>query len=217
MPDFKRILRFLVFILVPISLAGCLTCERKEYTFQLTGENSGKLTIKYVNIFSSLIDSTGELSADYDEMVNLWLKGEKLEKDFPQATNFKKRLFAEDGVLCGEVVMEFDDLSKVNLYRFQNKGPFMFSLSGVNDDGETFSQTNGEFGGEKMPVVFWNEDARQLSFGTKIATPDSSCVSMLQQWETKQQAYQLRDLKQLLSFPDWQQMKETIQNKIKLF
>ena len=98
MPDFKRILRFLVFILVPISLAGCLTCERKEYTFQLTSENSGKLTIKYVNIFSSLIDSTGELSADYDEMVNLWLKGEKLEKDFPQATNFKKRLFAEDGV-----------------------------------------------------------------------------------------------------------------------
>ncbi len=213
----KKVLYFILFLIVGLSLSGCLTCERKEYTFQLTGVNSGKLTIKYVNIFSSLIDSTGELSSDYDEMVNLWLKGEKLEKDFPHAINFKKRLFAEDGVLCGEVIMEFDDLSKVSLYRFQDTGPYMFSLSGVNDDGETFLQTNGEFGGEKMPVIFWNEDVQSLRFSTKIAEPDTSCVSMLQQWETKQEAYQKRDLKKLLTFPEWQEMKEAIQNKVKLF
>lgn len=186
MTGIKKIIRLLILIVIPISLAGCLTCERKEYVFQLTGENSGKLTIKYVNIFSSLIDSTGELSADYDEMMNLWLKGEKVERDFPQATKFRKRLFKENGILCGEVSMEFNDLSKVNIYRYKDTGPFIFSMSGVNDDGESFLQSNGEFGGEKMPVIFWPDDTRTLRFSTKIATPDSTCVSMLAQWEQKQ-------------------------------
>jgi len=184
--SFQKIIRFLILIIIPVSLAGCLTCERKIYTIQLTGEKSGRLTIKYVNIFSSLIDSTGELSADYDEMMDLWLNGEKVERDFPQAIKFKKRLFEEDGVLCGEVVMDFDDISKIHLYRYLGKGPYMFSMSGVNDDGETFAQTNGEFGGDKMPVIFWPEDSRTLRFTTKIATPDSTCVSMLGQWEEKQ-------------------------------
>lgn len=186
MPAIKKLLRFLLLVLIPVSIAGCLTCERKEYVFQLTGENSGKLTIKYVNIFSSIIDSTGELTADYDEMVDLWLNGEKLERDFPKAKKFKKRLFKENGTLCGEVSMEFEDLSSVHLYRYWHKGPFMFSMSGVNDDGEIFSQTNGEYGGDKMPVIFWPEDARTFRFSTKIATPDSTTVSMLDQWELKQ-------------------------------
>jgi len=178
-----KLLRFLILILLPISIAGCLTCEKKEYVFQFTGKNSGKLTIKYVNIFSSLIDSTGELTADYEELTNLWYKGEKVEMDFPQAKKFRKRLFEENGTLCGEVTMEFDDLSKVRLYRYLNKGPYMFSMSAVNDDGETFAQTNGDFGGEIMPVLFWPEDSKTLRFSTKIAIPDSSCVSMLEMWK----------------------------------
>ncbi|MEI8046410.1 MAG: hypothetical protein WCI92_03445 [Bacteroidota bacterium] len=208
MPGLKTIFRFLLLIIIPISIAGCLTCERKEYVFQLTGENSGKLTIKYINIFSSLIDSTGELSADYDELINLWLKGEKLERDFPEATKFRKRIFEEDGTLCGEVTMEFDDLSKVHLYRFKNSGPFMFSLSSFNDDGETFLQTNGELGGEKMPVIFWPAEEQSLRFSTKIATPDSSCVSMLKQWEEKQSSFQPMKIKQFLTLPGWQNLKD---------
>jgi len=182
----QKLFRFLIIIIIPLSIAGCLTCERKEYTIQLTGANSGRLTIKYVNIFSSMIDSTGELTVDYNEMMDLWLNGEKIERDFPKAKKFKKRLFEEDGKLCGEVILEFDDISKINLFRFQGKGPFMFSMSGVNDDSEVFAQTNGEFGGEKMPVIFWPEDTRTLRFSTKIATPDTSCVSMLKLWEQKQ-------------------------------
>lgn len=176
-------MHFLFPLIIAVSLAGCLTCERKEYVFHLTGENSGRLTIKYVNIFSSMVDSTGELSADYDELKNIWLKGEKLERDFPDAKKFRKRLFRENGTLCGEVTMEFDDLSKVRLYRYMGKGPFMFSMSGVNDDGETFAQTNGDFGGDTMPVIFWPEDTRILRFSTKITNPDSTTVSMLKWWE----------------------------------
>jgi hypothetical protein len=183
MPVLKKLLRFLILIIIPVSIVGCLTCERKEYIFTLTGENSGKLTIKYVNIFSSMIDSTGEILSDYDELTNMWLKGEKLEMDFPGTKKIKKRLFKENGTLCGEVTMEFDDLAKVHLYRYMGKGPFMFSMSGVNDDGENFAQSNGDFGGEKMPVIFWRDNTRTLRFSTKIAEPDSTCVSMLAMWE----------------------------------
>jgi hypothetical protein len=183
MPGLKKLFRLLILILITVGLAGCLTCERKEYVFKLTGANAGILTIKYVNIFSSLVDSAGELSADYDELADLWINGEKLERDFPQATNFKKRLFNENNTLCGEVTMEFDDLSKVHLYRYRQGGPYMFSMAGVNDDGETFFQSNGEFGGDKMPVVFWPEEEQNLRFVTRIAIPDSNCVSMLPKWE----------------------------------
>ena len=185
MPEIKKLFRFLFLIIIPVTLAGCLTCEKKEYVFQLTGENSGRLTIKYVNIFSSMIDSTGELTADYDEMMTMWLNGKKLESDFPGATKFRKRLFRENGSLCGEVSMEFDNLSKVHLYRYKGKGPFMISMSSLADDNEQFSQTNGDYGGEKMPIVFWPGDARTLKFTTKIAEPDSTCVSMLDMWEEK--------------------------------
>jgi len=185
MPATRRLLSFILLITLPVGLVSCLTCERKEYVFQLTGKNSGKLTIKYINIFSSLIDSTGELDADYDEMINLWLNGEKIERDFPQAKKVRKRLFKEEGTLCGEVSMEFDDLSKVRLYQYQNHGPYMFRISSVNDDGEIFLQSNGEFGGENMPVIFWPEDSRTLRFSTKITVPDSTTVSMIEMWEKR--------------------------------
>jgi len=185
MPSVKKILRFLILISIPLFIPGCLTCERKEYVFNLTGPNSGKLTIKYVNIFSSLIDSTGELSSDYDELASMWLNGEKLELDFPGAKNFRKRLFKENGSLCGEVSMEFDDISKVRVYRNKGKGPFMLNISDVNDDGEIYSQGNGKFGGEKMPVISWPENTKTLKFTTKIAAPDSTTVSMLNMWENR--------------------------------
>ena len=188
MPAFNRLTRFLVLILVPISISGCLTCEKKEYVFQLTGVNSGKLTIKYINIFSSLIDSTAELTSDYKELTDLWYKGEKVEMDFPQVKKFRKRLYEENGTLCGEITLEFDDLSKVRLYRGRNDGPFIFKLSEVNDDGETFLQTNGNFEDGEISIISWPEDSRTLRFITKIATPDSTCVSMLKQWEQKQKS-----------------------------
>jgi len=189
MPTFKKLIHFLLLIVVALCIAGCLTCEKKEYVFQLTGENSGKLTIKYFNIYSSLIDSVGEISSDYDELVYMWYKGEKIELDFPLAKKFKKKLYEENGTLCGEVTMEFDDLTNVRLYRFKDKGPYMFSLSGVNDDGENFEKTNGEYGGEKMPVIFWPDDEKTLRFSTKIAPPDSTCVSMLQSWKVKKKTF----------------------------
>jgi len=177
----------LIFGLLIVGLSSCLTCEKKEYIFQFTGEHSGKLTIRYINIFSNAIDSAGELKSDYDELMNMWLKGEKIERDFPAAVKFKKRLYEEAGQLCGEVVMEFQELSAARLYQFRNQGPFMFSMSAVNDDGENFIQCSGEYGGEHMPVIFWPSDSRSLRFSTFIAKPDSSTVSMLDMWKANKE------------------------------
>lgn len=170
-------------LLICAGLSSCLTCEKKEYTFQMTGENSGRLTIRYINIFSNSLDSAGELKVDYDELMDMWLNGEKIERDFPKASKFKKRLYEQDGQLCGEVIMEFNDLSAVRLYQHHKQGPFMFSMGAVNDDGENFQQCNGEYGGEFMPVIFWPSDSKTLRLTTIIAKPDSSCVSMLDAWK----------------------------------
>jgi hypothetical protein len=181
----RRFFAILFITLMMVMISSCLTCEKKEYVFQLTGNNSGKLTIRYINIFSNSIDSAGELKSDYDELLNIWLKGEKIERDFPKATKFKKRLYEQDGQLCGEVVMEFSDLAAVRLYQYLKQGPYMFSMSAVTDDGENFQQSNGEYGGENMPVLFWPPDTRNLRFSTYIAKPDSSTVSMLGMWKAE--------------------------------
>lgn len=181
---FRKILFLLLTCLILAGLSSCLTCEKKEYIFQFTGERSGRLTIRYINIFCNSLDSSGEVQADYDELINMWLKGEKIERDFPKATSFTKRLFEQDGQLCGEVTMEFDDLRAVRLYQRQEQGPIMFSMSAVTDDGENFLQTNGDFGGEHMPVIFWPPDSRTLRFVTSIARPDSTTVSLLNTWKS---------------------------------
>lgn len=179
-----RILVIMVF--TGLMLSSCLTCETKEYIFTLTGKNSGKLTIRYNNIFSNSLDSLGEIASDYDELVNMWLKGEKIERDFPKAKKIKKRLYEANGVLNGEVTMEFDNLEDVRLFRFNNSGPYIFSTSAFNDDGEVFRTTNGAYGNDNTPVIFWNEDETSLRFTTRIAVPDSTTVSMLDTWKSHQ-------------------------------
>lgn len=175
-----RSVHYVMVIVLTLFLTSCLTCEKKEYTFQFTGANSGRLTIRYINIFANSLDSIGELRTDYDELMDMWFNGEKIERDFPKASKFKKRLYEQNGELCGEVTMEFKDLSDVRLFRYHDQGPFMFSMSSVTDDGENFMLCNGEYGGEHMPVIFWPTDSKTLRFTTSIARPDSASVSMLE-------------------------------------
>lgn len=170
---------------IGLMLSSCLTCETKEYIFTMTGKNSGKLTIRYNNIFSNSLDSIGEINSDYDELINMWLKGEKIERDFPKAKKIKKRLFEANGVLNGEVTMEFDNLEDVRLFRYNNSGPLMFSTTAFNDDGETFRTSNGTYANDNTPVIFWNEEESSLRITTRIAAPDSTTVSLLEVWKNK--------------------------------
>jgi len=168
--------------LILLFISGCLTCEKKEYTFKLTGDNSGTLTIKYINIMSSMDDSLDVSEEDFMSLINDYYTGSSIEDEFPGATLVEKKLFEENGVLCGQIVLAFSDLSQVKLYRYKGKGAFMFPLNCGSLDSETFDGGNGEYGGEKMPVVFWEQGEKTLGLSTYVTYPDETTLSLLDEY-----------------------------------
>ncbi|MCB0806584.1 MAG: hypothetical protein KDC05_12360 [Bacteroidales bacterium] len=163
-------------------LSGCLTVEKKQYTFELKDNNSGTLTIKFINIMSMKDDTLDVSEGDFDELIGTYIEGDELEKDYEKALVRSKRLFIEDGILCGEVIIDFENLADVGLYQYDNKGPYMFNVGNFLDS-ESFYQSNGEFGGEIMPVVFWDKSEKTLELTTHITDPDESTVSLAKSYE----------------------------------
>ena len=177
----KRNLTILFILLITSSIfTGCLTIEKKEYSFEMTGKNSGKLTIKYVNIMSSEGDSLQAVNADFDELTSSYMMGDKLQNDYPNTTNIQKRLFEENGVLCGEVTMSFPNLAAVKLYQYDTKSPFMLSLGFL--DSETFAESNGKHGGDVMPIVFWDKKLKKLTLATNVTKPSEKTLSLLEKY-----------------------------------
>jgi hypothetical protein len=179
-----KTLRFQIFVMLAIALliTSCLTVEKKEYKFELTGKNSGKLTIKYINIFSSGADSATQITDDFNDLKTNYIEGDKIEQDYPTATNFKKRLFEENGQLCAEVTMDFPDLAAARLYQPDKDSPIMFCVSTAFDT-ESYLESSGEYGGDFMPVVFFPNDNKVLNLSTKITAPDSTSVSLIKEWK----------------------------------
>ena len=175
----------LLIILLALISSGCLTYEKKE--FKLTGKNSGVLTMKYINIMSIMDNDTLDVSEDdFDVLVSEYLNGEEIENKFPGAKNIQKRLFEENGVLCGEVSMDFDNLEDVKLYRFKDIGPLMINVINF-EDTETYKSSNGDYGGDIMPVVFWDGNFTELELTTQYTTPDKTCVSLLSRYKSWQE------------------------------
>lgn len=167
-------------------ISGCLTCEKKEYTFEFTGENSGRLTIKYINLMSTMEDDMDISSEDFQTLIESYYEGSELENEFPDAELVSKRLFEENGVLCGEIVLAFSDLAAAHLYQYKEKGPFMYCLSCYSIDSEYYAESNGEYGGDVMPVVFWEPGLKNLTLTTDVTYPDETTVSLLdiyKEWE----------------------------------
>ncbi|HRS54417.1 MAG TPA: hypothetical protein P5250_06895 [Bacteroidales bacterium] len=170
MQKFRLIIIAIAFL--AFAMSSCLTVEKKQYTFEFTGNNSGKLTIKYINIMGSEDDSTKTTEEDFYELIDDYYNGDKIEKNYPYATNIQKRLFEENGQLCGEVTMNFNNLSAARLYQYDKKSPIMFSISQALDS-EEYLESNGTYGGEFMKVVFWPKGTKKLTITTKVSSPDS--------------------------------------------
>ncbi len=178
----KSYLIWATLVMVVLFLSGCLTCEKKEYTFELTGDNSGRLTIKYINIMSIMDDTLDISEEDFQTLLNDYYDGEELINSFPDATLSSKRLFEENGVLCGEAVYEFSDLKGAKLYQHKDKGPFMYCLGCYSLDSEYYSESNGEYGGDVMPIVFWEPGGKKLTLTTEVTYPDETTVSLLDEY-----------------------------------
>lgn len=179
----KQLFVWIGVIIAVLFMSGCLTCEKKEYTFELTGKESGRLTIKYVNIMSTKDDTVDISEEDFSSLINDYYEGMEVENTFPNATVMSKRLFEENGVLCGEIVFEFTDISMANLYQHKGKGPYMYCLGCNSLDSEYYTESNGEYGGDIMPVVFWESGEKTLTLVTDVTVPDETTVSLLNRWQ----------------------------------
>ncbi len=174
----KSTLSLLSVILLSFLITSCLTVEKKEYTFKFKDNSSGTLTIKFINLLSMKDDTTDVSDLDYEELTNSYINGDQMESDYENAVVRSKRLFEEDGVLCGEVIIDFENLSSVGLYQYEAKGPYMLNI-GSFLEGESFLSSNGEYGGDIMPVVFWPKSTEILTLSTYVTSPDETTVGLL--------------------------------------
>jgi len=176
-------------LLFGLLTTGCLTSETKEYKFEFTGKNSGKLTITYRNIMSQRdneeITVKEEVEKDYEELLNKFIYGTSIEEQYPKANIVSKRLFEDNEQLCGEVILEFDDISDVNLYRYDKKAPYMYYIGSTEYMGliiENFFDSNGDLGANNFPVVFWDKKLKNLELTTSITEPTEESISLLNAW-----------------------------------
>ena len=116
-------------------------------------------------------------------MIGSYIEGNEIELEYENAQVRGKRLFEENGQLCGEVIIDFNDLSSVGLFQYDNKSPYMFNV-GSFLDSETYLSSNGDFGGDVMPVVFWPRSTEVLSLTTYVTDPDETTFSLLQQYKS---------------------------------
>jgi hypothetical protein len=170
-------------VITVLFLSGCLTCEKKEYTFQFTGKDTGKLTIKYINIMSTMDDTIDVSEEDFASLMTDYYEGSEIENEFPDATVIDKRLYEENGVLCGEVVLEFTGLAASHLYQHNGKGPIMYCLGCYSIDSEYYNSSNGEYGSDIMPVIFWDDNLKTLTLTTDVTMPDETTLSLLDRWK----------------------------------
>ena len=183
----KKIFLFLVIFTASLSLIGCLTVETKEYSFKLKKGNSGEGKIKYINIRRTM-DSTSSIEADYDELINSYLKGSMPENEMSGVKYVKKRLFEEDNQLCGEITFEFDNIETLKFYNYKNK-VWAYNLGGsvsLFGSNETFFSSNGTYGEANMPVIFWDDNEKTFEFKTVTPPGEVSMESLLGMWRKKE-------------------------------
>lgn len=168
----------IMIVLFAVMMSSCLTVEKKEYNFELTGENSGRLTIRYINILSVMDDGQDVTTADFQELLDKYINGDQILQDYPGATNIKTRLFEDNNQLCGEVSLDFADLSSARLYQYDKKSPVMMCISAAYDS-ETHISSNGSYGNDFMPVVFWPAGSKKMNVTTSVTVPDETSMSLL--------------------------------------
>lgn len=170
-----------IIIIIAVLISSCLTIETKEYTFEIKKDGSGSLRIKFINILSMKDDTANVVKSDFQELVTNYIEGNQFEEDYPDAVIRTKRLFEERGVLCGEVIMDFKTLRSVGIYQYDPNSPFMFSINSLIDS-EAFVSSNGEYGGDIMPVVFWPNTLSRLKLSTSITNPDETTLSLIDEY-----------------------------------
>lgn len=177
----NHLIKTIILIFIAVSVSSCLTIEKKEYTFEINKDGSGSLRIKYINILSMKDDTATVTQSDFQELISNYIQGNQFEQDYPDAEIRSKRLYEEGGVLCGEVIMDFKNIRSVGIYQYDLSCPFMFNINSFLDS-EAFVSSNGQYGGDIMPVVFWPNTLDRLKLSTSVTTPDETTISLVDEY-----------------------------------
>ncbi len=151
-------------------LAGCLTAERKVITLQVNPDGTGSGTIVFYNLKSMQEDESDRALTDYSRLIDTWLHGNEFERANPALYNVQKRLFANKEQLNGEISFDFYHYGDIGLYRHNDVGPWMYYAYLNTSEIEQFDTTNGQFGGDYMPIIFWPEKTTTFEIVNKFET-----------------------------------------------
>ncbi|MBS1902159.1 MAG: hypothetical protein JSS75_00455 [Bacteroidetes bacterium] len=178
-------------LLLAATLSSCLTAGHKEMRVSLNPDGkSGSAVILFTRIHSEASNDTADQTKDdFNSLISEYYQGKKLTDLFPNISNVKKRLFLDGNELAGELTFDFANIADLGFFRYKNSGPFMYyTLADGYFSSGVFEASNGSFGGDKMPLVFWDESSRD--FFVKVAlsqaqAPERSLVPLYKTWAKK--------------------------------
>ncbi len=181
----KKLSVIIFAIVASFLLSSCLTCEKKEYTITLKGKTNGEFSIKYINIMSKKdkedLTAEDEAKADYNELMDKYINADEVEKGFPGCKMTSKRLFEENGKLCGEIIFEFTDLAQVKIFQYNKKSPFQYYISALGS--ETYLSSNGNKAPDFFPVINWENKVKIMTLSTAVNEPNQETTSLLSYWK----------------------------------
>ncbi len=176
----------IILLIITICLNGCLTVENKQYTYKIKPDGSGSASILFIGISSADEDSTDKSLKDYGELIDDYYNGSKFENEHPEWINVKKSLKVENNKLVGEITFDFNSPEAVGLYRYKEKGNWMYYVGNFGmfnqeklDTIDLNSRKEITYGGEKMPVLFWGEKQSSITFKTIATDKERSYKSLL--------------------------------------
>ena len=174
-------------LLVLFAFSGCLTADHKEVRLSLDPNGkSGHGLIIFSKISSSVGDTSDVSKQDFNSLVAEYYQGRRIEIENTGMKNVKKKLYKAEGQLIGEISFDFDDVSTLGVLRYKN-GPYMYyTISDGFFTSGLYETSNGSYMGEKLPVIFWDTDERDLNFKMSLTTAQEAHKSLIPYYDAWQ-------------------------------
>lgn len=180
----KKLIQVLLLLFIGMSLSSCLTTEYKEYSFKINKDGSGSGIIKYINILSQEDDGSNVTATDFGELIDNYLNGSAFEEENPFYKITNKRLFEEEGVLCGEIEFTFFYIDSIGFTQFADCdcSPLMYYLGSLS---ETLIDTDGNYLGldRDFPIITWDAGTKEVFIKTMVESDLSTSHSLLSMYK----------------------------------
>lgn len=182
----------LALIAILVLIPGCLIVETKEYHITLKNGVSGEARLVFNDIQSETDDTVDVSKTDFNQLIDLYLHGSQFERDNPGYKNVEKHLYEMDGKLNGEVTFGFDSLAVMRIFQYDGDGPLMYFV-GSPLSSEVMVETNGTYGRDWMPLVFWPKGTKELYIKTRVVSQGSYHRPLLALFKAWQQSAQAKE------------------------